>query len=353
LVINDNIIKGICEAAVANLRNFKQNQSIIISGESGSGKTESTKYLLQYLTAVSSDGHQRGQWIEELILESNTILESFGNAKTSRNNNSSRFGKFIQVLFNQSCEIVGSTIQSYLLEKSRVVTAAKNERCYHCFYELIFGSTDLEKEKYLLLPEASMYRYLKKSGCLEIEGVSDKKHFGQLKVAFAIHKLTSSEIDSIFKILSAILHLGNVKFEIVKECATIQPGTSGSDHVDCVSTLLECNTAALIDSLTFKTILVRGETMKMPLTESQAIDNIDSVSKILYERVFNFLVDLMNKNTENSQAQSFIGVLDIFGFELFETNSFEQFCINFTNEKLQQLFNTYIFKLELTEVLCV
>ncbi|KAI3645648.1 hypothetical protein MP228_008576 [Amoeboaphelidium protococcarum] len=348
---NSPHIFAIAEIAFSNVRNFQQNQSIIISGESGSGKTESTKVILQYLTAVTSqagDGQQ--SWVEQQILEANTVLESFGNAKTVRNNNSSRFGKFVQVLFDRKQSIIGANIINYLLEKSRVVKQANTERNYHVFYEMLSGAGTEEKKMYQLLKDASAYRYLNHSGCVAINGVNDGKNFEALKLALSVLKMNMQDVDSTFKVVSSILHLGNVEFvkDDKTEVSALNAQSQGSITIIC--SLLGIDVSKLSTCLLNRKITVRNESTLVPLKLEQAVDNRDSIAKTLYDKLFIYLIEHINNSTaSNKQPDNFIGVLDIFGFELFEVNSFEQLCINYTNEKLQQFFNQFIFKLEMQE----
>ena len=336
-------IFAIAEAAYYNMRTLGENQSVIISGESGAGKTESTKLILQYLTAITSNQ----DWVEQQIMEANTILESFGNAKTVRNNNSSRFGKFLQVHFDKTNHIVGASLVNYLLEKSRVVSQAMDERNYHCFYQLCAGATAEERTKYKLL-KADQFHYLSQSKCVSIPGTDDAKLFEQLKLAFTVMNCTPEEVDGIFRILSAILHLGNAKFQADE--TGDKSSVVNTDSIDAAASLLEVDAAGLSEALCYRSIVVRGEQSKIPLNVDQSKDNRDSIAKALYSRLFDWIVLYINNSTmPKGDSSSFIGVLDIFGFELFKVNSFEQFCINFANEKLQQFFTNYIFKLEQAE----
>ncbi|ORX81933.1 hypothetical protein BCR32DRAFT_219808 [Anaeromyces robustus] len=341
-------IYALAECAYSNVCNESEDQAVIISGESGAGKSESTKYILQYLTAVTTTQDASNQsWIEQQILESNTVLESFGNAKTVRNNNSSRFGKFIQVLFKDTHQIIGANIINYLLEKSRIVQQAPSERNYHVFYELLDGATPEEREKYLL-DDPENFHYLNQSGCVSLDGVSDKENFRNLKLAFSVLKMTDSQIEGTFKIISGILHLGNVKF--VENSSNEGANIDGEDEIENVVKLLSVDKEKLKSSILNKRLVIGKEVTISPLKFAQVFDNRDSISKILYDFLFDKLLEIINKSlTASQKASNFVGVLDIFGFEVFENNSFEQLCINYTNEKLQQFFNHFIFKLEQQE----
>ncbi|KAI9204657.1 P-loop containing nucleoside triphosphate hydrolase protein [Polychytrium aggregatum] len=340
-------IFAIAEQAYGNVKNGKGNQAVIISGESGAGKSESTKLILQYLTFVTSTQSQES-WVEQQILEANTVLESFGNAKTVRNNNSSRFGKFIQIHFDKNTRIIGAGIINYLLEKSRVVKQAKTERNYHVFYELLRGSNEDERSKYSIEdPEA--YYYMSQSGCIDLHGVSDEKNFEKLKLAFTVLKMETEDIESTMRTLSAILWVGNIAFD---QDAAKDNTVSIKDRsvVDLVAKLLGVNAEKLAEALCFRRLVVRGDVTMVPLKGSQATDNRDSIAKAIYDNLFQRIVEFINQALKTKQASAkFVGVLDIFGFEDFAINSFEQFCINYTNEKLQQFFNQFIFKLEQEE----
>ncbi|KAJ3289906.1 cytochrome c oxidase subunit 1, partial [Borealophlyctis nickersoniae] len=339
-------IFAVADAAYSNMRTGRQNQAVIISGESGAGKSESTKVILQFLTGVTSSLNQES-WVEQQILEANTVLESFGNAKTVRNNNSSRFGKFIQVNFNRTSHIIGASIVNYLLEKSRIAKQAPSERNYHVFYELVQGASDDERAKYhLLAPEE--YNYLNQSGCIEIPHVNDKKHFEGLKLALTVLNMSPTDQEGLFKTLAAILWIGNIKF--VEDSNKESVKVADEEAVGKVAGLLAIESEDLKKALVAKRLVIRGETSMVPYKLTQALDNRDSIAKAIYDSLFQRLVEFINQSlTAKEKAANFVGVLDIFGFEVFAVNSFEQFCINYTNEKLQQFFNQFIFKLEQEE----
>ncbi|TPX61422.1 hypothetical protein SpCBS45565_g07261 [Spizellomyces sp. 'palustris'] len=339
-------IFAIAETAYANVRNSKINQSVIISGESGAGKSESTKVILQYLTTVTSKESQES-WVEQQILEANTVLESFGNAKTVRNNNSSRFGKFIQINFNRYSQIIGASIVNYLLEKSRIAKQAPDERNYHIFYELVAGVNDAERQSYML-EAADSYYYLNQSGCIDIPYVDDSKNFEGLKLALTVLKMSPVDQDALFRALSAILWIGNMQFkeEDNKESVKVR----NMDVIEKVASLMGINGEHLKTALCFKKLVIRGETSMVPYKLNQANDTRDSFAKAVYDSLFQRMVEFINKSlTSKEKPANFVGVLDIFGFEVFKLNSFEQFCINYTNEKLQQFFNQFIFKIEQEE----
>ncbi|XP_039203056.1 unconventional myosin-VIIb isoform X1 [Crotalus tigris] len=341
---------AIADNCYFNMMRNKKDQCSVISGESGAGKTESTKLMLQFLAVISG----QHSWIEQQILEANPILEAFGNAKTIRNDNSSRFGKYIDIHFNQNGIIEGARIEQFLLEKSRVCRQAPEERNYHIFYCMLMGM-NLEQKKRLNLGTTSEYTYLTMGKCTFCEGRNDAKEYAHICSAMKILMFSDSEQWNISKLLAAILHLGNVTFEGVVcenlDCSHILD----SVHFSTATKLLEVDSRELHKSLTNHSIIIRGESVSTPLSVTQAADVRDAFVKGIYGFLFIWIVNKINDaicNTpdEKNMCKS-IGLLDIFGFENFNTNSFEQFCINFANEHLQQFFVLHIFKLEQEEYL--
>ncbi|XP_047269392.1 myosin-6 isoform X1 [Capsicum annuum] len=325
------------------------SQSILVSGESGAGKTESTKQLMRYLAYMGGRAAAEGRTVEQQVLESNPVLEAFGNAKTVRNNNSSRFGKFVEIQFDQRGRISGAAIRTYLLERSRVCQVSDPERNYHCFYMICAAPPkDIQRFK---LDNPQSFHYLNQSNCHQLDGVDDSKEYLATRRAMDVVGISSEEQDAIFRVVAAILHLGNIEFTKGKEMDSSAPKDEKSQfHLRTAAELFMCDVKALEDSLCKRVIVTRGETITKWLDPEAAAISRDALAKIVYSRLFDWLVDKINNSIgQDPNSKSLIGVLDIYGFESFKTNSFEQFCINLTNEKLQQHFNQHVFKMEQEE----
>lgn len=322
-----------------------RSQVVVISGESGSGKTESTKLVMQYLAAVN---RATSNLITEQILEASPLLEAFGNAKTARNDNSSRFGKYLEVHFANGL-ITGAQVTEYLLEKSRIITHAPGERNYHVFYEMLKGLSSQQRDKYGLLT-ADKYFYLNQGGEVGIDGKDDAEDWSSLCSAMQVLGLTSEEQDSILRVLASVLHLGNVYFHR-KALRHGQEGVEiGSDaEVRWVGHLLHLDAAGIKKLLTTKTTEARGERVHIPLTIDQALDARDALAKTLYSTLFGWLVTRINSIVQCPSSTPSINLLDIFGFEDFRENSFEQLCINYANEHMHHHFNKCVFKIEQAE----
>lgn len=340
---------AVADAAYRLMMNEKISQSILVSGESGAGKTESTKLLMRYLAYMGGRSVAEGRTVEQQVLESNPVLEAFGNAKTVRNNNSSRFGKFVEIQFDQRGRISGAAIRTYLLERSRVCQVSDPERNYHCFYMLCAApAEDVQRFK---LGNARTFHYLNQSNCYELEGVDESKEYIATRKAMDIVGISSDEQEGIFRVVAAILHLGNIEFKKGKETDSSEPKDEKSRfHLRTAAELFMCDEKALEDSLCKRIIVTRDETIIKCLDPHSATLSRDALAKIVYSRLFDWLVDNINSSIgQDPDSKCLIGVLDIYGFESFNTNSFEQFCINLTNEKLQQHFNQHVFKMEQEE----
>ncbi|XP_057693611.1 unconventional myosin-IXAa-like isoform X1 [Corythoichthys intestinalis] len=362
-------IYAVADVAYHAMLQRRRNQCIVISGESGSGKTQSTNFLIHHLTALSQKGFASG--VEQIILGAGPVLEAFGNAKTAHNNNSSRFGKFIQVNYQASGTVRGAYVEKYLLEKSRLVYQEHNERNYHVFYYLLAGASEEERESFhLLKPEE--YHYLnqmtKKSqklywdnyyeselqDCFSVEGEDLKHDFERLQLAMEMVGFLPATRKQIFSLLSAILHLGNIRYK-KKTYRDDSIDICNPEVLPIVSELLEVKEEMLLEALTTRKTVTVGERLIVPYKLAEAGTVRDSMAKSLYGALFDWIVFranhalLNNKDLEDNSKIFSIGVLDIFGFEDYENNSFEQFCINFANERLQHYFNQHIFKLEQEE----
>ncbi|XP_073112691.1 myosin-1 isoform X1 [Elaeis guineensis] len=336
-------VYAIADTAIREMIRDEVNQSIIISGESGAGKTETAKIAMQYLAAVGG-----GNGIEYEILQTNPILEAFGNAKTSRNDNSSRFGKLIEIHFSTTGKISGAKIQTFLLEKSRVVQCAIGERSYHIFYQLCAGASLSLREK-LNLRKADEYKYLKQSNCYSIVGVDDAERFRTVLEAMNIVHISKEDQDSVFAMLAAVLWLGNISFTVIDNENHVEVVADEGAHT--VAKLIGCNIGDLKLALSTRKMKVGHDNIVQKLTLSQAIDTRDALAKSLYASLFEWLVEQINQSLAVGKRRTgrSISILDIYGFESFDKNSFEQFCINYANERLQQHFNRHLFKLEQEE----
>ncbi|XP_056253856.1 unconventional myosin-IXAa isoform X9 [Seriola aureovittata] len=361
-------IYAVADVAYHTMLQRQRNQCIVISGESGSGKTQSTNFLIHHLTALSQKGFASG--VEQIILGAGPVLEAFGNAKTAHNNNSSRFGKFIQVNYQESGTVRGAYVEKYLLEKSRLVYQEHNERNYHVFYYLLAGASEDERTAFhLKKPEE--YHYLSQMtktthqphwdsycesepDCFTVEGEDLKHDFERLQLAMEMVGFLPATRKQIFSLLSAILHLGNIGYKR-KTYRDDSIDICNPEVLPVVSELLEVREEMLFEALTTRKTVTVGEKLIVPYKLSEAGTVRDSMAKSLYSALFDWIVFrinhalLNNKDLEDTTKILSIGVLDIFGFEDYENNSFEQFCINFANERLQHYFNQHIFKLEQEE----
>uniref|UniRef100_A0A2K5S5B2 Unconventional myosin-VI n=1 Tax=Cebus imitator TaxID=2715852 RepID=A0A2K5S5B2_CEBIM len=364
---------AIADKAFRDMKVLKMSQSVIISGESGAGKTENTKFVLRYLT----ESYGTGQDIDDRIVEANPLLEAFGNAKTVRNNNSSRFGKFVEIHFNEKSSVVGGFVSHYLLEKSRICVQGKEERNYHIFYRLCAGASEDIREK-LHLSSPDNFRYLNrgctryfanketdkqilqnrkspeyvKAGSLKDPLLDDHGDFIRMCTAMKKIGLDDEEKLDLFRVVAGVLHLGNIDFE---EAGSTSGGCNlknkSAQSLEYCAELLGLDQDDLRVSLTTRVMLTtaggtKGTVIKVPLKVEQANNARDALAKTVYSHLFDHVVNRVNQCFPFETSSYFIGVLDIAGFEYFEHNSFEQFCINYCNEKLQQFFNERILKEE-------
>ncbi|PBK76854.1 hypothetical protein ARMSODRAFT_1012068 [Armillaria solidipes] len=342
---------GIAESAYYNMNAYHENQCVIISGESGAGKTEAAKRIMQYIAAVSGGQDSSIQEIKDMVLATNPLLESFGCAKTLRNNNSSRHGKYLEIMFNAHGEPIGAQITNYLLEKGRVVGQVENERNFHIFYQFTKAATDEQREAFGLQgPEA--YAYTSLSNCLEVQDINDAHDYSETIKAMDIIGLDANEQNEIFRMLAIILWLGNVQFEEKDDGNSQIADTSVTDFV---AYLMDVDGASVVKVLTSKIVETqrggrRGSVYDVPLNPAQASSGRDALAKAIYNNLFEWIVSRVNVSMKPRSATSqVIGILDIFGFEIFEDNSFEQLCINYVNEKLQQIFIELTLKTEQEE----
>ncbi|XP_042581376.1 myosin-10 isoform X2 [Cyprinus carpio] len=355
-------IYAISESAYRCMLQDREDQSILCTGESGAGKTENTKKVIQYLAHVASSHKGRKDHnippespkavklqgeLERQLLQANPILESFGNAKTVKNDNSSRFGKFIRINFDVTGYIVGANIETYLLEKSRAIRQAKDERTFHVFYQLLAGAGEHLRSD-LLLEGFNNYRFLS-NGNIPIPGQQDKDNFQETMEAMHIMSFSHDEILSMLKVVSAVLQFGNIVFK--KERNTDQASMPENTAAQKLCHLLGMNVMEFTRAILSPRIKVGRDYVQKAQTKEQADFAVEALAKATYERLFRWLVHRINKALDRTKRQgaSFIGILDIAGFEIFQLNSFEQLCINYTNEKLQQLFNHTMFILEQEE----
>ncbi|CAF3153265.1 unnamed protein product [Rotaria sp. Silwood2] len=354
-------IFALAEAAYRTLKQRSLNSCIVISGESGSGKTEASKIILRYIAAVTNVSNQAEiQRISNILIQTNVILEAFGNSRTNRNDNSSRFGKYMDLHFDYKFDPIGGKIQHYLLEKSRVVKQQLGERNFHSFYQLLYGENNLQE--YGLNHKAEDYYYINQGNCCKVPKIDDKNDYQQVKQAFKIVGFTQDEISIIWKIVAAILHLGNLKFtDVDGEHCSITRSNDKNDQLKWISKLLSCEESEISSALTSRVVAARNEVIQARQNMTRAYYGRDALTKALYERLFEWLIKYINKtlsketNEQSSyiqrttQSSLVIGVLDIYGFEIFDNNSFEQLCINYCNEKLQQLFIELVLKQEQEE----
>uniref|UniRef100_A0A5F8GCK0 Myosin IE n=1 Tax=Monodelphis domestica TaxID=13616 RepID=A0A5F8GCK0_MONDO len=325
----------------------RENQCVIISGESGAGKTVAAKYIMSYISRISGGG-PKVQHVKDIILQSNPLLEAFGNAKTVRNNNSSRFGKYFEIQFSPGGEPDGGKISNFLLEKSRVVMRNPGERSFHIFYQLIEGASAEQKHS-LGITSMDYYYYLSLSGSYKVDDIDDRREFQETLHAMNVIGIFAEEQALVLQIVAGVLHLGNISFKEVGNYAAVE----SEEFLAFPAFLLGINQDRLKEKLTSRQMDSKwggkSESIHVTLNVEQACYTRDALAKALHARVFDYLVDSINKAMEKDHEEYNIGVLDIYGFEIFQKNGFEQFCINFVNEKLQQIFIELTLKAEQEE----
>ncbi|XP_009299653.1 unconventional myosin-Ih isoform X1 [Danio rerio] len=340
-------IYALADNAYHTMLSEANNHFILISGESGAGKTEASKKILQYY-AVSCPSSTLLDTVRDRMLMSNPVLEAFGNAKTMKNDNSSRFGKYMDIQFDIQGDAVGGHILSYLLEKSRVVHQNHGERNFHIFYQLVEGGEEDLLRQLGLERDTKRYCYLVQGECSNVSSINDKNDWKTVKNALSVIDFDASDTEHLFGIISSVLHLGNVHFDRDTKGYAI---LNSNAALRWVSKLLGVHVQVLHGALTFRKIEAKSEEVLSPYTVDHAIYARDALAKAIYDRAFTWLVNRINESLENkdSERKTVIGLLDIYGFEVFTANSFEQFCINYCNEKLQQLFIQLTLKAEQEE----
>ncbi|XP_076852214.1 uncharacterized protein myh11b isoform X2 [Brachyhypopomus gauderio] len=352
-------VYAVTDNAYRSMMQEREDQSVLCTGESGAGKTENTKKVIQYLAVVASSHKSKKEScsdagsalnkgeLEKQLLQTNPILEAFGNAKTIKNDNSSRFGKFIKINFDMAGFIVGANIETYLLEKSRCIRQAKTERSFHIFYYMVAGAKGKMREE-LVLEEFSNYRFLV-AGHVKVQGQQDHELFDETLEAMDVLGFTEDEKMGMLKVCSTVLQLGNIEFR--REKNQEQASMLDTTAAQKVCHLQGINLTDFMKSVLTPRIKVGRELVQKSQTKEQADSAIEALAKTMYDRLFRWILVHVNKTLDKSlcQGAAFIGILDIAGFEIFEDNSFEQLCINYTNEKLQQLFNHTMFILEQEE----
>merc|ERR1719328_180154 len=345
-------IFGVAEGSYQGMQNAGKNQSILITGESGAGKTENTKKVISYFASIGATTKKKeGEpGLEDKIVQTNPVLEAWGNAKTVRNDNSSRFGKFIRIWFNQAGKLSGADMVVYLLEKSRLTFQAELERCYHSFYNLMSDQVPDLKEKCLLSNDILDYWFVSQ-GKLTVPSIDDKEDMMFADEAFDVLGFTQDEEYDVFKNTACMMHMGNMTKDFVPVGKEEQAEIKDETNANKVATLLGIDCEWMITYFCKPKLKVGTEWVSKGSTCQAAANSVSGIARAIYERTFRIVVEKCNETLIDPSMKKvqYIGVLDIAGFEIFDYNGFEQICINYVNEKLQQFFNSHMFTLEQEE----